>query len=152
MEGFNRKKLIASLAASAMVATTTLAPLATVHAAPANFVQVSNPAHIDLTTSTGLNGIAVTLTYTCATGSTATAIEASATQTGGGTGDTGTFATGGNPIQGITCDGTSRQVEATIFPDAGTSFIVGTASVTAQLIDNTNAAVGTAAIATVRVI
>jgi hypothetical protein len=156
MEGFNRKRPISWLAASALVTAATLAPLpgflATVHAAPANFIQVSNPAHIDLTTNTGLNGIALTLSYSCTAAGGATAIQASATQTGGGTGDTGTFA-GGNPIQGLTCDGASHQVEATLFPNAGTSFTLGTASVSAQLIDNTNATVGTAVTAlTVRVI
>ena len=70
MKGFNRKRIISSLAASAMVAAATLAPLpgllAPVHAAPAPpYIQINNPAHIDQTLGTGENGINVTLTYNC---------------------------------------------------------------------------------------
>ena len=167
MKGFNRKRIISSLAASAMVAAATLAPLpgllAPVHAAAGDFVQINNPAHIDANGASGLNGIDVTLTYLCNTGTNTTGqIVASVTQTPSQTGDGATIAplTAGpvvasnvaNPVQ-IKCDSVTHQVTATLYPPTSAAFFnVGQATVTATLTDAAGAPVTPATTTIVRVV
>src|SRR5689334_6705787 len=114
MKGFNPKRLVSSLAASAILAAATFAPLpsffAPVHAAPATpYVQVNNPAKIDESGGTGSNSINVTLTYNCPVGSAAANVSVAVTQTaaqsGSGEGATGSTGgtPGGTPVGILTC-------------------------------------------------
>jgi hypothetical protein len=138
MRGFNRKRLIPSLAAFAMIAAATLAPLPSFLAAGSvyahgshNLVYVESPGRFH-------NGgfIVVEVEYRCFpfldAGSTTTAgnITVNAIQS--------TVTGTGNNNTNVICDGHRREAGVTIQPTvAGTFFDVGRACVTATLTGNT---------------
>lgn len=150
MKGFNRKRLVSSLAASAIVAAAALTPLpgllGTVYAAlPANTIQVNNPARINMQDASGLNGINVPISYNCGTAATPVlndkilvSVTQSAAAAGNGVGETSDNSANGVGTTNAVCDGTTRQASVTAYLNG--NYNLGTADVTASITDNTGAA------------
>ena len=145
MKGFNRTKLIPSLAASAMVAVATLAPLPGFLAAGNVYahdnttprIKIGRLARLNLAGEQGKNGIDVKIEYKCSPGPNTPIldvfVEQSAVQSG-----SGVAATGDNSTTPIKCDGYEHKVAVTVTPNDPTldgAFNVSRATVTATLTD-----------------
>jgi hypothetical protein len=155
MKGFNLKRLIPSLAVPTMIAAAAFAPLPgflpAAHAATTPFLQIVNPARLELATTGGLtNGIGITFNYSCTpTAGVTPGLSVNATQSlaqsGSNQGDnvsTGSLATDTPGPIPVTCDGSTRQVATTLY-GAGT-FNLGTVNVTGTIVDTaTGTTIGT---------
>jgi hypothetical protein len=148
MKCFNRTKLIPSLAASAMVAVATLAPLpgfltagnVYAHDDTTPHVEVGKLARLNLF-SQGQNGIDAPIIYMCSpTGSTSPNVSVTVTQSSEQSGS-GVEAMGTNSMTPITCDGYWHKVAIAVTPTTPTNgaFNVSRATVAATLTDPSGA-------------
>jgi len=147
MKVFNQKRLIISVFGSIIAATTLLAPVPGVDAAPAitnNTIQINSPARINMLGGSGLDGINVQVTYSCGTAASAPAkislsVIQTAAQAGNGIGETADNLGPGNiGTTDAVCNATTQIASVTIY--ANGTFNEGTATATASVTDTTGAA------------
>jgi hypothetical protein len=140
MKSFNRKKLISSLAASAMVAAATLAPLPGLLASnayavsPSDFIRITGPAHFISATT-----VNVPVTYSCAPNPTVPATtESIVVQVTQGLPEDYANGTGMNPTVVCTGVATNTVISVAIVtpPSVSASFSVGNAAASATLFDS----------------